>query len=79
MKKVKCIAPHRELQLGDIYTVVLQFMIGNSEFYNLEGLNENYFTRRFEVVSEDQPITTSKYANKECPCGLSSIDCEYHK
>jgi hypothetical protein len=50
-------------------------------------LRQHYVSERSYVTPEDidrymgrsYPEVNSKYHGRECPCGIQSADCEYHR
>lgn len=81
MKKAKCVMPIGTLVKDVIYTIIEELVVDSDPYVRIQETGTAFFAYRFEVIGleEDQPTTNNKYANKECPCGLQSIDCEYHK
>jgi hypothetical protein len=89
--KVKCIreatyvVSDQRLIEGNIYEATQSPYSPNE--YLINGVS--WFKNRFVVISyEDEvvtsaPVTTTKSkkynSNEECPCGLLSSQCDYHK
>lgn len=91
MKKVKCIEadkPGGYLKVGNIYEVISEYTMYGEKRYILRDVKYNWWVSRFVDVSEglsilgiDLAATGPKHydPNQECPCGLLSSQCDYHK
>jgi hypothetical protein len=70
---------------GDIYEATQSIV--SKDMYLINGIP--WYKNRFVVISDEDEVVTSapvtttksrKYAsNQECPCGLLSSQCDYHR
>lgn len=83
--KVRCIHGSRlgVLISGQVYEVKNQ----DAAYYYVVDGSGGWLKERFEIVDDGTPTTTlsssppttNKYAGKECPCGMPSDQCDYHR
>lgn len=79
--KVKCIWGKDPLIKGQVYEVKRQddiyYYVVDQQGLPVDERGGGWYKERFEVVEE--PTTTHKYDGKECPCGMPSDQCDYHR